>query len=791
MPWTMNSYYSTLRRAARWALLVPMLALSLAAAGEPPYRDPALAIDARVQDLLARMTLEEKIAQMTAYWKKDAFSDEAGRFAPEKARLALAHGIGQISRPSEMQPTGPQGPVVRGPRENAVFLNDLQRWLRETTRLGIPALAHEEALHGLAAPRGTHFPVPIALASAWDPALVERIMTVAALEARARGTHEVLSPVLDLARDPRWGRTEETYGEDPYLVARMGVAAIRGYQGSGRPLAKDKVFATAKHFAGHGPNEGGINTAPSNFGERTMRDQYLVPFEAAFREARPLFVMPSYNEVDGVPSHANAWLLETVLRGEWGFDGVVVSDYFAIDQLVDRHATAGDLEAAAIQALRAGVDIELPDPKAFPTLVGAVNAGRVSPALLDQAVARNLRVKFLAGLFEDPYVDPDRAERVSNAPEHQALALQAARRSIVLLKNEGALLPLDRARIRKLAVIGPNAAEVHLGGYSSKPGRGVSVLEGIRSAAGPGIEVLHAEGTRITEQPANWYTDSVVLGDPEKNKARIQEAVALAGRADAVVLVIGTNESTSREAWADEHLGDVSSLDLMGQQNELVEAVARVGKPTVVFLLNGRPQSLERVAQAVPAILEGFYLGQEGGTAAAEVLFGDISPGGKLPISFPRSVGQLPVYYGRKPTSFRPYLDAPRGPLYSFGHGLSYTSFRLDGVKLTPQKIGAAGRASVSVTVTNTGSRAGDEVVQLYIRDRVSSVTRPVKELRGFERVSLKPGETRTLELPLEASALAFTNVQMKRVVEPGIFDVMVGTSSEQLTTLSLEVTRQ
>jgi beta-glucosidase len=613
-------------------------------------------------------------------------------------------------------------------------------------------------------------------------------MSVAALEARARGTHEVLSPVLDLARDPRWGRTEETYGEDPFLVSRLGVAAIRGYQGESQTLARDKVFATAKHFAVHGPHEGGINTAPSNFGEHVIREQYLRPFQAAVTEAKVMCVMPSYNEVDGTPSHKNTWLLAKVLRGEWGFQGVVVSDYFGISDLAQRHFVAADVDDAARQALEAGVDIELPDPAAFPRLVAMVRDGRVSEATLDKAVARVLRAKFLAGLFEDPFVDVDRADKVSNTPEHQALALEAARESIVLLKNDGHVLPLDRKKIRTLAVIGPNAADVHLGGYSSDPGRGVSILQGIKDKAGSGMEVLYAEGTRITETPANWSRDEVALGDPAKNRARLQEAVKVAKRADAAVLVIGTNESTSREAWSDSHRGDVATLDLMGQQDELVQAVLATGRPTVVFLVNGRPQSIVKIAETVPAILEGWYLGQEGGTAAAEVLFGDVNPGGKLPISIPRSVGQLPVYYDRKPTSFRPYLDSPRGPLYPFGHGLSYTTSRIDGVKVTPDKIGPQGRTVVTAQVTNTGTREGDEVLQLYIHDRVASVTRPVKELRGFKRVTLKPGETKTVELELGPDALALYDQSMNRVVEPGFFDVMVGTSSESLTTVALEV---
>ena len=598
----------------------------------------------------------------------------------------------------------------------------------------------------------------------------------------------MLSPVLDLARDPRWGRTEETYGEDPYLVSRLGVAAIRGYQGTSRWLAKDKVLATAKHFAGHGPHEGGINTAPTAFAERLLRDQYLFPFEAAISETPVMAVMPSYNEMDGVPSHKNRWLLDRVLRQEWGFDGMVVSDYYAIDQMVSQHGVAADLSDAARQAMQAGVDIELPDIAAYAKLVDLVKDGRLSEAVLDRAVARILRAKLLAGLFEDPYVDPDRAERVSNTPEHQAAALEAARRALVLLKNDGGLLPLDRARLKTLAVIGPNAKGVRLGGYSSDPGRGVDILDGIKQKAGPGLRVLYAEGVRITEEPANWTADKVVFGDPAKNRQRIAEAVAVARQADVAVVVIGTNESTSREAWADNHLGDVADLELSSQQGELVDAVRGTGKPVVVVLINGRPLALGRVAETVPAILEGFYLGQEGGTAVADVLFGDVNPGGKLPISFPRATGQIPVYYDRKPTSFRSYLDLTREPLFPFGHGLSYTTFKLDNLKVAPEKIGPAGEAVVTVDVTNTGGRAGDEVVQLYVRDRVASVTRPVKELRGFERVTLAPGERKTVTFKVGPAALRFTSEHMERVVEPGLFDLMVGTSSKTAATVPLEV---
>ena len=771
---------------ARYAVLALPLVL-LAAPERPLYKDPTQPVERRVVDLLGRMTLEEKVAQTLGIWKrKERITDDDGRFAPAKAAPALASGIGQLARPSELRDRPTR--IVLGPRESAVFVNAVQKWLVENTRLGIPALAHEEALHGLTAPKGTHFPVPLALASSWDPALVEKVMSVAALEARARGIHEVLSPVIDLARDPRWGRTEETYGEDPYLVSRMGVAAIRGYQGTSQALARDKVFATAKHFAVHGSHEGGINTAPGNFSERIVRDQYLLPFEAAVTEAGVMAVMPSYNEIDGVPSHQNRWLIERVLRQEWGFQGMVVSDYFAIEQLVSRHGVAADLADAARQALAAGVDLELPDPQAYEKLVDLVRSGRVSEAALDRSVARLLRAKFLAGLFDDPYVDPDRAERVSNTPEHQALALDAARRSIILLKNDGGALPLDRRKVRTIAVVGPNAKGVRLGGYSSDPGRGVDVLQGIRDKAGPGARVLYAEGVRITEHEPSWNADKVVFGDPALNRRRIAEAVAAARQADVVVVVIGTNESTSREAWSDGHLGDVADLGLTSQQDDLVDAVRATGKPVVVVLINGRPLAVTRIAESAAAILEGFYLGQEGGTALAEVLFGDVNPGGKLPISVPRHVGQLPVYYGRKPTSFRPYLDMTREPLFPFGYGLSYTTFQLDNVRVDPPRIGPAGRATVTVDVANTGTRAGDEVVQLYVHDRVASVTRPVKELRGFERVSLAPGEKKTVRFTLGPEALRFTDENMARVVEPGVFDVMLGTSSTGLTTVPLEV---
>jgi beta-glucosidase len=761
-----------------------LLTLAVPAQTVPPYKDASLPVERRVADLLARMTLEEKVAQTLAVWQqKRELVDANGTFDASKAAPILQHGIGQITRPSDGVDRGGRR---RGPRETVELVNAIQRWVIEHTRLGIPVMFHEEALHGLAAVRGTNFPVPIGLASTWDTALVERVFTVAAREARARGSQQVLSPVLDLARDPRWGRTEETYGEDPHLTSEIGLAAIRGYQGSGPGLTPGHVFATAKHFAAHGPNEGGINTAPTQVPERELREELLWPFERAVREGQVAAVMPSYNEIDGVPSTASPFLLDRVLRGEWEFRGLVVSDYNAIEQLVDRHRIADTMPQAARLALTAGVDLELPDRRAYLTLVDQIRGGNgLEEHLLDLAVARMLRLKFLAGLFDHPYADAEEAERVTNTADAQALALDAARASLILLQNDGGL-PLNRSRLKTLAVVGPNAAEIHLGGYSEDPGRGVSILQGIRDKAGA-VKVVFAEGCRITEGPADWNRNEVIPGDPLKNAQRIAAAVTLARTADAIVAVVGTNESTSREAWADNHLGDAATLDLISQQDELIRKLVATGRPVILVLENGRPVAITNVMNGVKAVLEVWYPGQEGGTAVAEALFGDINPAGKLPISVPRTVGQLPVYYNRKPTSFRNYLFESREPLFPFGHGLSYTTFRLDDLTLADRTIGPDGRTAMSVRVTNTGTRRGDEVVQMYVHDLIGSITRPVKQLRGFARVSLDPGESTVVKLPIGPEALWLIDQKMARIVEPGDFDILVGTSSA--TTLKATLT--
>lgn len=752
----------------------------------PAYRNPKLPIEQRLSDLIGRMTLEEKVAQLEGVWEnrqfmktpESRFVDDNGKFLPERAAVLLKDGIGEMSRPSE----------GRGPREMAEFTNTMQKWLRENTRLGIPVLFHDECLHGHVAQKGTSYPQAIGLASTWDPRLVHDVFTATAAEARARGAQECLAPVLDLARDPRWGRTEETYGEDPYLVSRIGVAAIEGFQGPGPFVDKSHVMATAKHFAVHGQPEAGTNVAPGNYSERVIREYWLKPFEAAVKEGHVQSVMASYNEVDGIPSHSNRHLLIDILRHEWGFRGVLVSDYFGITELIRIHHVVGTKEEAAKLALESGVDVELPFPEAFPSLIEQVKEGKVAEATIDRALTNFLREKFLAGLFDDPYVDPDYAEKITNNADHQKLALQAARETITLLKNQDHLLPLDPSRYKRIAVIGPNAADVHLGGYSDKPGRGVSILQGIKNRVGPGTEVLYSEGTKITETLPDWDADKVVLGDPELNAKRIAEAVKTAQKADVIVLVLGENEQTSREAWAPEHKGDRDDLALLGNQDDLAKAMLATHKPVVVILLHGRPDAITYLAQNVPAILDGWYLGQEGGTAAAEVVFGDYNPGGKLPITVPRSVGQLPDYYYQKPSAKREYLGSTTEPLYPFGWGLSYSTFKYDTPRVTPATIGPEGTAHVSVNVTNTSKVRGDEVVQLYIRDEISSVTRPVKELRGFRRITLDPGESKTVEFTLGFDELSFLNRDMRRVVEPGTFKIMVGGNSVDLTETKLNV---
>jgi beta-glucosidase len=769
----------------RLAAFVGMAAATHAAAApaiNPIYKNPRASLEARVEDLLSRMTLEEKVAQMQSIWEaKSEVFDAKLELDPKKMAQKFPNGIGQFARPSDA--TGPTSPRIlpgRDARSTIRLVNALQHYAMQNTRLGIPIMFHEEGLHGYVAPGATSFPQAIALASSWDPDLLRAVNAVTAREMRARGVTQALTPVVDVARDPRWGRIEETFGEDPYLVGELGVAAVEGLQGLGKAqvLAEGKVFATLKHLTGHGQPESGTNVGPAPYSERTLREFFFPPFEKIIARTGISTVMPSYNEIDGVPSTANVWLLEKVLRGEWGFQGAVVSDYYAIEDLQKLHHIAATPEEAARLALRAGVDLDLPGVGAYATLTQQVRAGTVSEALIDQSVRRLLTLKFRAGLFEAPFADAAKAIALTNNAEARALARTAAQRSITLLKNDGTLpLKLGDGDPPLIAVIGPNAAVARLGGYSSIPPATASILEGIRAKVGARAKIVFAQGVKITASD-DWWSDAVQLADPAENRRLIQAAVAAARDADQI----------SREGWAQTHLGDRTSLDLVGEQQALFDALRALNKPLVVVLINGRPASTVTIAEKANALLEGWYLGEQGGHAVADVLFGDVNPGGKLPVTIARGVGQLPMFYNAKPSARRGYLFDSVDPLFPFGYGLSYTSFEIGAPSLSADHIGIDGSVTVSVRVRNSGARAGDETVQLYVHQLVGSVTRPIKELKAFERIALASGESKTVSFTLTPETFRMWNVAMQRVVEPGSFEVMVGPNSVDLKTALLHI---
>jgi beta-glucosidase len=778
------------------ALLAAALASVLtvvASGGQATYRDRTAPIPDRVRDLISRMTVEEKAAQLCSMWfSKARILAADGSFSVEKAKAAIPNGIGQVGRPGDTFGTSRRtAEQFRTAADAAATVNAMQRFAVEQTRLGIPLLFHEETAHGYRARGATIFPIAPALASTWDPALVEQAFAVTGREARAAGITVALSPVVDLMREPRYGRSEEFFSEDPYLTSVMGIASVRGQQGP-RPLGPDKVFVTLKHFV-HGTPLGGLNLAPADVSDRTLRENFLVPFAAAIRSADPAIVMPSYNEVLGVPSHGNQALLQEVGRGRLGFRGAYFSDYSGIPNLVTQHHVAADLDEAAILAIDAGVDADLPDGEVYSRLPALVRAGRVSEAKLDAAVARVLSLKFEAGLFEHPYIDAARAVADLNAPASVSLARTAAEKAIVLLKNDG-VLPLDPGATLKLAVIGPGSAEPQFGGYSGENDRAVGILAGIKAAAGPGLTVEQADGVWLTKPNAHGQRppyDPMIPVPRAENEVRISEAVKVAARADLVLLVVGDNLQVTREAVQLTSPGDRHSLGLFGDQDALVEAVFATGKPVVALLLNGRPLTVARLAEKARALVQGWYLGQEGGNAFAGVLFGRVNPGGKLTVSIPRSVGELPAFYNRHPSSdLNAYVEGKRTPLFPFGFGLSYTTFVVSEPRLVRTEIAAGEPAALDVDVRNTGTRAGDEVVQVYVRDDVSSVPRPVLELKAFKRVTLEPGERRTVRFELPADALAFWDIHMKWTVEPGTFTISAGASSSSLQSATLTVRR-
>jgi beta-glucosidase len=632
-------------------------------------------------------------------------------------------------------------------------------------------------------PGSTSFPQAIGLGSTWDTALIEQVFTVAALEAHATGIWQVLSPVLDLARDPRWGRTEECYSEDPYLVSRLGVAAVFGFQGRGETIGENHVAVTLKHFAGHGQPEGGKNLAPVNYSERYFRETHLYPFEMAVKRAKAQSIMASYNEWDGVPNHVNKKLLTDILRNEWDFNGFVMSDGGGMDVTYRNHLAAADSAESGVLSVMAGIDYDLGSNGCFTSLIDQVKKGNVSEVYITRAAKNILRVKFTLGLFDHPYIDENLIENAIHTKEHRELALKAAHEAMVLLKNKNNILPLDTSAIKTLAVIGPNAAEIHLGGYSYIPMKGVTVLEGIQNFAAGKFRVLYAEGCKITlNKVCHWLVnEKPVLNDPENDKKMIAKAVRVAKQSDAVILVVGENEIINREAWNEDHLGDRDDLDLFGMQNELAEAILKTGKPVVVLLINGRPITINYLQENANAIIECWYLGQETGNAVADVIFGKVNPSGKLPVTFPHNVGQLPCFYNKKPTNHRFYLISDPSPLYPFGFGLSYTTFEYKNLRIIPEEIPADGTTQVEIDIVNTGKVKGDEIVQLYIHDLVSLPTRPVKELKDFARITLNPGETKTVKFIITPDKLEAFDLEMKRVVQPGSFEIMVGKNSMEL----------
>jgi beta-glucosidase len=721
-----------------------------------PTGSPVGGIERRIDSLLAKMTLEEKIGQLTQY--SPSVEQSGGKSALSTEQVALVQQ-GKVG--SYLNVTG------------AALTRKIQRIAVTESRLKIPLIFGLDVIHGFR----TVFPIPLGEASTWEPDLIRKAARTAALEATAAGIHWTFAPMVDIARDPRWGRIAEGSGEDPYLGSLMAAARVEGFQGENLALTTSMV-ACPKHFAAYGGAEGGRDYNVVDMSERTLREIYLPPFESAVRAGAGT-VMCSFNEIAGSPSTSNRRLLTDILRGEWGFDGFVVSDWGSIGEL-QSHGVASSLAEAASLAITAGTDMDMESKAYTGHLADLVKNGAVAQRTVDDAVRRVLRIKFRLGLFDDPYhgcsVEREQKETLSAA--HRALARDVARRSIVLLKNVSNTLPLGKDS-RTIAVIGPLAEsrEDPLGPWDAmgQAADVVSVLDGIRKNAGPQATVLYAKGCEI---------DSVATGG-------FSAAIDAAGRSDAVVLVMGESSSMSGEA------ASRSSLALPGSQEDLVKAVAATGKPVVVVLLNGRPLAIPWIAEHIPAVLDAWFPGVETGNAVADVIFGVYNPSGKLPVTFPRTVGQVPIYYNHKNTG-RPgdirekytskYIDLPLTPLYPFGYGLSYTTFACGKPVVTPSEITDSDSVIVAVELTNRGDRAGEEVVQVYIRDDVASVTRPVKELKAFQKVALKPGETRHVSFTIPARALAMYSREMKRVVESGSFTVFVGTNSEETQSATFTV---
>lgn len=746
------------------------------------YKDNTKPIPERVEHLLGLMTLEEKAGQLVQPFGWQTYEHINGEMnlTDDFKDQVKQGGVGSLYGVLRADPwTGVTLETGLSPRQGAEAVNAIQRYAIENSRLGIPILIGEECSHGHMAIGATVFPVPLSLGSTWNVDLYREMCRAVGRETRSQGGAVTYSPVLDVVRDPRWGRTEECFGEDPYLISEMAVASVEGLQGE-KLDGEDSVAATLKHFVGYGNSEGGRNAGPALMGRRELLEVDLLPFRKAV-EAGAASIMPAYNEIDGVPCTTNKELLDDILRGEWQFDGMVITDCGAIDMLASGHDVAADGLDAAVQAIQAGIDMEMSGVMFGQHLVEAVRAGQLEEEVLDRAVRRVLTLKFRLGLFESPYADPERAERVIGSAEHVELARKLAGEGIVLLKNEG-VLPLSQ-NAGTIAVIGPNADVGYnqLGDYTSPQPKDkvTTVLGGIRGKLSDSPErVLYAPGCRIK-------------GDSREG---FDFALSCAEQADTVVMVVGGSSArdfgegsidlrtgaskVTGNAESDMDCGegiDRMSLELSGVQLELIQEIHKLGKPLVVVYINGRPIAEPWIDEHADAILEAWYPGQEGGHAVADILFGDVNPSGRLTISIPKHVGQLPVYYNGKRSRGKRYLEDNSQPQYPFGFGLSYTEFAYDKLNVSEESIGKDGQVQVQVEVTNTGNRAGAEVVQLYVTDVASKITRPAKELKGFRKLYLQPGETQTVEFFVGPEQLQYIGSDYKPVVEPGEFQVHVG----------------
>jgi beta-glucosidase len=741
-------------------------------------------IKKRIDELLSEMNLDEKIAQLGSCWMFELQSN--GKSDEAKIAKRFKHGIGQITRVAGASTLDPVSAVRTA--------NALQKFLVENTRLGIPAIVHEECCSGAMVLGGTMYPQMIGLASTFRPELAKKMTTEIRKQLLAIGARHALAPVLDIARDLRWGRMEETFGEDPMLVSHFGVAYIQGLQGDS---LSEGVMATGKHFIGHSYSQGGLNCAPVHMGFQEVYEVFLAPFQAAIRDAGLATMMNAYPELDGIVVAASSRVLTDMLRGELGFDGLVVSDYEAIEMIHNFHFAAPDEATAAEMALKAGIDVELPTVVGYgEPLKQALEDGRVSMDLIDRSVGRHLQKKLELGLFENPYADEGNVLQVFETEENRNLARELAKESMVLLKNDG-ILPLAK-NAKKLAVIGPNANDGRnqLGDYSYTSTKELmtfmpdenssfahinesevakhdiqitTVLEGIQAAAAPDTEVLYARGC-----------DNL---DPDLSG--IDEAVMVANQADVVILVLGDRSGMTPFCTSGE-TRDTADMLLPGVQAELAKAVQDTGKDIILVLVNGRPFAIPDITEKANAVLEAWLPGEEGGTAVAETLFGDFNPGGKLPVTFPRSVGQLPLFYSRKPSGMRShwygdYVEETTSPLFPFGHGLSYTTFDYQDLSISAEQVKAGEVLDISLKVSNTGKVEGDEVVQLYIHDEYASTPRPVKELKGYIRLGLQPGEQKTVTFQMNVDQLAFYNNDLELIIEPGTVEIMVGSSSEDI----------